>query len=432
VLVRREGKTDEERINARAIVMSLTYEDEESKSDLLKLVVQNNHLKNFDNPLWAPGNILTVAWGYVGNMSIAREAKITKVTGSTELQVEAQGAESDMNRLVKQRRFENMTRGEVAAQIAKEHGFAEAAAFVQREGDKEETVVQSGETDAQFLRRMAETEGYEFYADVNGFHFHERQLKGQPIKEVRWYLPGRTGLRGEVGDIITWSVESDVYGTPRSKPGKIKLKGRDPGTKKSFTVTASDADTERATLSTLPLVPDEAIAADTFQTNISKEDVRRTSQTSESAAKREVDGEYKRAMLDAVELSMTLVGDPSIGSKSVLAISGISKRLSGLYWVKSVTHNISSSGYTTDLKLASDGVEPHAFDQAGIQRAIGRSKGKPNKIDPNHPWLKQPYVLQAVRETQPDGSTWTRYFDAKGTEIPALFVDESRSFVFES
>ena len=424
VAVRREGMAEQERIDARAVVQSFEYQDEEGKSDLVKLVVQNSALKNFDDPLWAPGNILTVAWGYVGNMSIAREARITKVTGSMELQVEAQGKESDMNRLVRQRRFDNMTRAQVAAQIAEEHGFPEYAQYIQQEGDPEESLVQSGETDLQFLRRLAQTEGYEFYADVDGMHFHERLLKQRPFKEVRWYLPEHAETVGSVGDIISWNVESDVYGTPRQRPGKIVIKGRDPGTKKDFSVAASDRDTERTTLGTLPLVPDEAVAEDTFQKGIAKEDVRRTSQTSESAAQREVAGEWKKAMLENVELSMSLVGDPSLRSKSVIAVSGISKRLSGLYYVKSARHVV-GSGYTAELKIASDGVEQYAFAQAGV--ALGKSKGKSNTQDPSD----QPYVLQAVRTTNVDGTTSTLYFDTDGREIPSFFVDERLSYVVE-
>lgn len=381
VTIRREGEGEDVRWNDRLRVMSFEYQDEEAKTDLVKLTITNYDLSNFDNTLWAPGNTITVSWGYVGNMSRPHEAKITKVKGGVELTVEAQGKESDMNRLVKRRRFENMTRGQVAVQIAKEHGFPEAAQFVEHQGDAEETIVQSGETDAQFLRRLASIEGYEFFADVDGFHFHRRQLGQRPVKEVRWYLPEHKGAVGAVGDIIAWNVETDVYGTPNERPGKVIIKGRDPGTKESFEVTASDRHTERDALAALPLSVDQDTGADTFQQGLAKEHVHRTSQTSAAAAQREADAEYRKALLSNVELTMTLIGDPQIEAKSLIAVSGISDRLAGIYYVKSARHVI-SSGYTTELKLASDGVDRAAAEYGaraqGFAGAAAASKGVPN------------------------------------------------------
>ena len=416
VLVKQLGKQKRERVKTAGVITSFEYQDEESKTDLLKLGINNQDLDNFNVPLWRPGNMVAVSWGYPGNMAPIREMTITKVGGSTLLTVEAQGAESKMNLRVKQRRFENMTRSQVAAAIAADHGYMKARQWIEDTAVREETIVQSGETDLQFMRRLAEVEGFEFFADVDGLHFHARKLGQKPIKEVRWFLPQsqKPEVKGAVGDIIGWSLESDIYDVPTGKPGKVTLRGRDPITKKSFTVVASDRDTARNTLSSVPLVPDVEMGEALRTADVAKELVARTSQTSEAAAKREADGIYVKSML-AVEIKMTLIGDPDIRSKSIISVSGITQRLSGLYYVKSSRHML-SGGYTTEVTLASDGVEQHVDDKTVPALATVRQQSQGAKNSKTPPTPQEAGKLEEQTVTTPDGQV-TQYLDTQGKEL---------------
>jgi hypothetical protein len=58
----------------------------------------------------------------------------------------------------------------------------------------------------------------------------------------------------------------------------------------------------------------------------------------------------------AVELKMSVVGDPLQLAKTVFTLLGVGKRLSQNYYVREVVHKISAGDYTMDLDSISDGV----------------------------------------------------------------------------
>lgn len=378
--VQREGDTSETQIDARHHVESLEYISEESKADLVKFTVQNWELKNFDVELWKPGNIVTCGWGYPGNMTQPRKATITKVSGSTALTVEAQGDESaKMNRLTKTRSFTNMTRAQVAAEIAREHGWEPQAQYIEDTEVTEEVITQARETDAQFLRRLSRIEGFEFYTDVDGMYFQQRQLNQTPVKVLRWYSAFKLGEKGQVGDIIDWGVESGIFDKPGKKPGRITAKSRDPVTKRPIVVESADRLTKRIRLGAETLVVDVETGKVSLESNLAAEDVRPTSQTSQLAAQREADGAYRKAQMGVVELSMKIVGDPQVFSKQIIEVSNISKRLSGKYFIAIAAHKVNSSGFVVDMKLMSDGAGGYTDQKS----AAAKAKADASKAEQN-------------------------------------------------
>jgi phage protein D len=420
VLVREEGSNEDTRVDYSSEILSFEYQDDEAKADLVKLKVRNWALSNFDNPIWRPGNVITCSWGYVGNMTQPHEATITKVAGSTELSVEAQGGESGMNREVRTRAWEGMTRSAVVRQIAIEHGFSwDDTQWIEDTEVEEEVITQARETDAQLLRRLAAIEGYEFFIDVDGFHFHQRQLGQKPIKEVRWYLPGREGVRGGVGDVISWSVTNDVFGKPQAKTGKITVKTRHPETKEPIEVVASEIETARDRVGgAVSQVVSFATGSSTRQKNTAKEDTRPTTQTNRKAVKREANGAYRKAQGSTVEMSMKLVGDPHVHAKTIIAVSGISKRLAGNYYIKSARHVV-GSGYITELKLTSDGVEGFPDEQAARADALEQAQAESAaKLNQETAEGADPNALTVVEEIDPaTGEVVVKYYDSRGWEV---------------
>lgn len=435
VLVQEEGAAKAERVNLTEQVMSFEYIEDEKKADMCKLTVRNWDLENFDNPIWKQGNRLIVSWGYPGNMSEPRTCTIQKVTGFQELSIEAQGAEVQLNKQTKCRVFRSMTRAEVVKQIAREHGLdipeinkpnrpqnpelstclaklaiakARAAALNSLVGPlspdqeaelnrltatigiigqledqcrqlrnvkpqstvedtevREETITQARQTDAQFLRRLAEIEGYEFFADVDGLHFHQRQLGKPPRLAFTWYPEdGR-------GDILKVNVTNDVFAKPETKAGKVTAVSRDPKTKEDTKVEGSDSKTERDKTAPVMELVDGGQGSVHFKTSVASEDMRPTTQTNKKAAKREVDGVFRKGQARTVELDIDLVGNPRVIAKKIYEIRNISKRLSGLYYFKQVAHKLSGP-YVTSCKAFSDGTQGYADDKA---KSLGGSAG---------------------------------------------------------
>jgi phage protein D len=460
-------------------VKSLKYTDSEKKADKLVITVDNFDLANFDDPIWSHGNRCQVSWGYPGRMALARTCIITKVTGFTELKVEAKAETVLMDTQKKSRTFKGMSRSAVVRKIAKEYGYDATTMHVEDTGAKHAHIVQANLTDAQFVRRLAHQQGFEFYVDYEGFHFHEAKLAQVPIREFIYFTdPGR-------GDVIKINVETDVT----RKPAEVKKTVRDPLNKTTSSITASNStDSSReGTAEVLLLAAPDLKSAELKFVNISTqqsqapaasldpvltEDPRfdepsqnqsvqpaasvpetmsrgeydlsglsaPTSTTAEPAseenyteaqsseiinnrpivvaytedgpvyseagadmqswidplsgneviakdigyrgyeededrfqqslfvyrdqgplmcamegAEAEAKAKFRRAQKSAVKMKMEAVGDPNMLAKTNVRLSGVGKRLSGVYHVQEVEHDVGPGKYEMTLKLYSDG-----------------------------------------------------------------------------
>ena len=150
-------------------IIGFTFDDAERNTDKVAIQLDNFDLSLFDREDLMGGATLEVSWGYPGNMAVPRRVVVKKLKGFTTLTVEGQATSVLMNRESKTRNWENVTRAEVARQIAEEHGHEGQFIDVDDTEEVFDVVNQSGETDARFLRRLASREEFEFYVDDGGF-----------------------------------------------------------------------------------------------------------------------------------------------------------------------------------------------------------------------------------------------------------------------
>ena len=297
-------------------------------------------------------------------MSVPRRVVVKKLKGFSTLTVEGQALSALMNREAKTRSWENVTRSEVARQIAEEHGYE--GQFIDID-DTEETldvVNQTAETDARFMRRLAAREELEFYVDDGGFHFHERRQNAAPTHVFTWYAdPGR-------GDVISINVESDLV----RRAGRVSVRGRDPLQRTTVEASTTSASADRSTISEVIEVVDPETGATSLETRNATASVQPTSVTNAARAQRESQARFRRAERETMKLSLQVVGDPTLHAKSIVEVRGISGLLSGKYYVNDVKHVISSSGYVCELKLTRDGTGRRARTVAQSQRSQGGSR----------------------------------------------------------
>lgn len=339
-------------------VIGFTFEDSERKTDKVSIQLDNFDLSLFDREDLTGGATLEVSWGYPGNMAVPRRVVVKKLKGFATLTVEGQATSVLMNREARTRSWENVTRAEVARQIAEEHGYSGELVDVEDTAEVLDVVNQTAETDARFLRRLAAREEFEFYVDDGGFHFHERRQDAAPTHVFTWYAdPGR-------GDVLSVDVESDLV----KRAGRVTVRGRDPMERATIESTASNSSSDRATLAEVIEVVDPETGATSLQTRNATASVHPTSAPTAGRASRESDARFRRAERATVKLSLRVVGDPTLHAKSIVEVRGISGLLSGKYYVTEVKHVISSSGYTCDLKLTRDGQGQRARRLAQEQR----------------------------------------------------------------
>jgi phage protein D len=491
VRVVKPGQPDGERVDVTETVLTFSYEDDEEKADLIKLTVRNHDLSAFDDPTWKKGNVLEVSWGYPGAMSPPRRCEVTSVKGFDVLTIEAHALSMAMNSEKKCRAWESVRRSDVARAIAVEWGYGPEMQVIEDTTTVFETISQARQGDAAFLRKLARLEGYQFFLDFDGLHFHRRNLAQRTHRTYTYFTdPGR-------GDIEAISIENDVT----AKPAATMVQARDPTEKVDLAVLArtpggangedvpmelADSSDEyaqrygdwfyssergmtqmgfpidlqgqpRPGLAPLPEIITAASAADPSQpatpipplppqppgghhvetrrdadgrlrdvwvdadlNEITSSPPREpgiiaravistetTPQTGEAAVA-EAQAKQDRVQQTAVKMKLTIVGDPTILAKTVVEVLGISRRLSGRYYVSSVKHEVLPAPYKCVLQARSDGT--HGYQAPGMPEAsrddvVATTPGNPNAI-------------QEVEQVDPDGGVYRTWQDASGRELP--------------
>lgn len=336
-----------ERIDVSTKVTSFSYEDDESKADKLMIEIDNYDLSEIDSGRWVEGQTLEVAWGYQGNLSPARSCVIKKVTpGPRKLKIEAHGEAVLMDRDIRSKTFENMKRSEVVQEIALANGYGLDRLHIQGTEIRFDSIVQARMSDAQFLRHLANREGFEFFVDFDGLHWHERDLGQKPIREVTYFTD-------KAGEIIDWSVEGNLT----NRASTVKTKGRDPIAKTDIEGEANNStETGRNTLGSVVISVDPRTgerSTNPAVENTRHEEVQPTTETSADAAQREAAGRFKKSSVNSFKLKLKMVGDPGLVAKSVINVKGISERLSGRYYVSKVKHDL-TRGYQLDVLCKRD------------------------------------------------------------------------------
>jgi phage protein D len=339
-------------------VMSFEYTDSERQADKLKLTIDNYTLFNFDDPVWKKGNIILASWGYPDRMAPRRRLVITKVSGSVSLSIEARAQSLLMNRVVQNRIFENMRRSDVVRQVAVEHGYTDADVDIEDTSEVRETIQQCRLTDAQFIRRLANEEGFEFFVDFDGFHFHQRRVDQRPVRVYRYFHDPN------MGEVLSFNVENDVT----AKPGRVRVRARDSVNGETVEGQSGNSpnrseDQSNDWLNELSEIIDPETRGSREPTeqeqNVAQEDVRPSSSGSQEGVQRTATARARRHRQTAVKLSLECIGDPRQLAKTVIQTQGMGKRLSIRYYVKEVVHKI-SAGYLMTIKAVSDGHGGHS------------------------------------------------------------------------
>lgn len=362
VAVRKEGATGEP-LDLTNRVEAVHFVDHERKADKLQLRVNNFDLANFDDPIWAQGNIIQFAFGYESGLSPVREMVIRQVKGSTTLNIVARSKDVLMDRIKRRHAYENVTRSDVVRQIANRNGYLVDNLILGTTEERFEIITQNNLTDAQMLRKLAHQEGYEFFVDFDGLHWHERDLEQAPNRELIYYTdPGQ-------GDIKDYSVDNDIT----RKPGRVRVKSRNPLTGETITGLAdNETDQSRAILQEVKALEELILNIDEVtgevkestriipptQSAAQETDIASNAQTAEEA-QTEARRRFRKATQNAVKMTLNIVGDPNMLAKSVVQVSGMGKRLSGKYYVKAVESMLGagSDGFAMKLTLITDGFQ---------------------------------------------------------------------------
>ena len=358
--------------------LSLSYEDTEKGSDKCTLVLNNYDLRFPDDASFDRGNRLVVSWGYVGNMSPQRIVTITDwIPSAKEFKVEAKDDSAVMNKVTRDVIYRGVRRwSDVAKQIAERYGYGPDVQDIEESAVTADDIVQPNYTDGAMLQQMANRLGWVWFIDPSGFHFHPRRFGQQSRKTLRYFLPSSAGEESDMFDFPSFEK------APAAQPGKVTLQGVDPTTKEPFSVSADNASTVgRGGLADQLEVVDPRTLQTSLRERQGTEATAATSATSRDEAQREADQLYKNAQSNPVKGTVTVRGDPRTTAKSVVTFEGISQRLSGPYYLNSVTHQVKTGDYRMSLKFTRDGTSgagTSAVAGPASAASVNDSKGPAN------------------------------------------------------
>lgn len=332
-------------------ITAMTFEDDERKADKFTLTVDNYDVAMYDEPAFKKGLTLDVQWGYVGNMAPARRGVVQSMKGGLTITIECIARSILMNKIVKTRTFENVRHSDVIRTIATENGYGPDVLEIDETAIVYPQVAQARMTDAQLMKRLSVLEGFEFYVDHLGLHFHAQRLDQNPAKTLRWFSD-------RTGEIQEFFLDNDIT----AKRGRRRARGRDPMERTEIDEASSDSeDTSGDSLAEIVEYLDrEANAFNEVDANtVSEEVVSTTAQTSVAAAT-QTRGRFRQNKLVAIKLKLTIIGDPQIQAKTIIKVEGLGQRISGLYYIRKVVSSVGDGGFTQTLECISNGTGGHA------------------------------------------------------------------------
>ena len=257
----------EESVDLTDRLISFEYQDESEKADRCIIRLDNYDLKMIDDPTWRRGQLLQVSWGYAGNMSTPQLVVVKRIHGGVVLTVEGIARSVLMNSIQRTRSFTNITRSAVVEQVVEDHSFLDGSVEIEATTESYETINQAGESDAQFLKRLARKENFIFWVDAAGLHWGPEAFDDAPTHVLTYFTDPQRG------EITGFNLDSDLF----NAPGKITVKGRNPDTKQLFEVNGSDTDTKYTDLGDELEVVDERTGVTTIQKRMVHERIVHTS-----------------------------------------------------------------------------------------------------------------------------------------------------------
>ena len=192
------------------------------------------------------------------------------------------------------------------------------------------SIVHNNTNDFVFLRWVAEQINYDFYVREDTLYFKKALKDKSAVTALKWGKSLRsfspvTDLGGQVpkDTVNAWDAKNDkAISVTVSTVEKIEGSGKS-GTEILQSLLGSTAAIERN--STIAMT--------------------------EAEAKSEAAAVLNRASMKLITGSGDTVGIPEIRAGKYLQLEGVGTGLNGLYFIKTATHTIGDSGYTTGFEL---------------------------------------------------------------------------------
>lgn len=340
-------------------LVALRFDDHVRKRDRLELTLRNDDFALLDHPAFARGQKLRVSWGWPGRPGAPRRMIVTKVRGGNPVIVTAHCTSLLLDREPRARFRAGVTDAEFVREVAAEHGYTGTLAHIEATTARRDVVQPRQLTDERMLRRLARRNGFEFYIDATGLHWHRRATDRAPARVLHYRTdPG-------VGSIIE-EPQVDV----RLGPARVRVLGRDPYRKVMVDEAVGLRDEQDVSLGRDDELYDPEDADIGLRgARISRERVFSGGLVAPDAARAFASGQYRMTSSQRYRLVLTIIGDATIAAKQVIAVHGISASTDGLYFVREATTTITPGTFHMQLGCERDALAKAAAAKKRPPRA---------------------------------------------------------------
>lgn len=349
-------------------LIGLSFSDHEKKKDELVLSFANDDLALFDTPAFVKGQKYLVSFGWPGRLSVPRRFIVVKVEGGNPLVVKMHDTSILLDRRKRHRFERGMTDSEFVRKIAEDHGYKGPTAIVQDTVIRRDVTQPQWRTDAQQCAWLAQRNGFLFFVDAAGFHWHERAWNDEPIRTFVYRADPNQGTILEPPKIEA-NLSQGVT--------TVRVLARDPRTKEDIDITVGAHDADFVSLGEEREDGDADDSVGLRADRMTREDVRHLGYMTRAEALAEANARYRMTAQGKYKMSLKIIGDAQIGAKSLIEVVGIADTLDGLWYVKEAKHSIPNTRtFTTTLECTKDSLrEVKARKKAERARKVNANKG---------------------------------------------------------
>ncbi len=298
--------------------------------------VSNGQFKILDNGLFDPGKIVEIKMGYHDVLSTMILGEITSLrptfplTGTPEIEVSGYDLFYQLTRTRNNRTWTDKRDSEVAEELIKSNKVKQKLTpHIKPTVLQLKEIVQNGESDYAFVKKLAERNFFEFSIKGKDVYFVPPQQNAVPVITLEY---GRS--------LLSFSPEVNTS----NQVSEVVVRGWDPSGKKEIVGKAKKENS-------LGKSGGEEIAKlyGTVEQTVTDEPV-----YSQQQADLLAQSLFNKLSVGLVRGNAECIGIPEIRSGTSVVLQGLGKKFSQTYFVERSAHTIDTSGYKTTLSVRGD------------------------------------------------------------------------------
>jgi hypothetical protein len=317
-------------------VTNVTFEDALDASDRFSFTINDPTLKWLDSGLFEVGKTVEIKMGYLDKLTTMILGEVITVRPSfqsdstPEIEISGYDLSHQFTRLCKHKTWKNKRDSEVVEEIVRSDRIKyKLKADIKKTEVVLTEIVQDGETDYTFIRKLADRNFFEFFVRERNLYFGPSKRSEDPIT-----LEYRKSL-------LRFSPELNIA----NQVSEVIVRGWNPKTKQEIVGKASSVEQKEG-----------KAGGDIMKKLYGKVEHIVTDRPVYSQPEADVIARsmFNRLSVGVVRGSAESIGMPEVKAGDDIVLSGLGQKFSQKYFIERTTHSINSSGYTTTFSVRGD------------------------------------------------------------------------------